>query len=177
MKQMEVTEKKIGDNTFYIKPFPAFVAVNISGELASVVTPLLGGVAALVGGKVGVDGSSDGAEKNIMDVDVEDALPVLTSAFSSISGDKFERLMKKLLIDNKNISVESEATDGQVKVLDYDLANEVFCGDVQDMYILCFEVIRLNFKGFFSKIGDRFGDLKGLLQKEAPTTKNGETST
>ena len=177
MKQMEVTEKKIGDNTFYIKPFPAFVAVNISGELASVVTPLLGGVAALVGGKVGEDGSSDGAEKNIMDVDVEDALPVLTSAFSSISGDKFERLMKKLLIDNKNISVESEATDGQVKVLDYDLANEVFCGDVQDMYILCFEVIRLNFKGFFSKTGDRFGDLKGLLQKEAPTTKNGETST
>ena len=37
MKQMEVTEKKIGDNTFYIKPFPAFVAVNISGDLASVV--------------------------------------------------------------------------------------------------------------------------------------------
>ena len=81
----------------------------------------------------------------------EDALPVLTSAFSSISGDKFERLMKKLLIDNKNISVESEATDGEVKLLSYDLANEVFCGDVQDMYILCFEVIRLNFKGFSRK--------------------------
>lgn len=59
--------------------------------------------------------------------------------------------MKKLLIDNKNVSVESEATDGQVKVLDYDIANEVFCGDVQDMYILCFEVIRLNFKGFSRK--------------------------
>lgn len=174
MKQMEVTEKKIGDNTFYIKPFPAFVAVNISGELASVVTPLLGGIAALVGGKVGEDGTSDGAEKNIMDVDVEDALPVLTSAFSSISGDKFERLMKKLLIDNKNISVESEATDGEVKLLTYDLANEVFCGDVQDMYILCFEVIRLNFKGFFSKIGDRFGDLKGILQTKAPGTQSME---
>ena len=174
MKQMEVTEKKIGDNTFYIKPFPAFVAVNISGDLASVVTPLLGGVAALVCGKVGEDGSSAGTEKNIMDVDVEDALPVLTSAFSSISGDKFERLMKKLLIDNKNISVESEATDGEVKLLSYDLANEVFCGDVQDMYILCFEVIRLNFKGFFSKIGDRFGDLKGILQMKAPGTQSTE---
>ena len=156
MKQMEVTEKKIGDNTFYIKPFPAFVAVNISGDLASVVTPLLGGVAALVGGKVGEDGSSAGTEKNIMDVDVEDAL------------------MKKLLIDNKNISVESEATDGEVKLLSYDLANEVFCGDVQDMYILCFEVIRLNFKGFFSKIGDRFGDLKGILQMKAPGTQSTE---
>ena len=174
MKQMEITKKEIGENTFYIKPFPAFVAVNISGELVSVLSPLLGGIAAVVGTGSGGEGSD---EKNIMDVDVSEALPVVSQAFSSISGEKFERLMKKLLIDNKNVSVESEATDGQVKVLDYDLANEVFCGDVQDMYILCFEVIRLNFKGFFSKIGDRFGDLKGLLQKEAPTTKNGETST
>ena len=174
MKQMEVAEKKIGENTFYIKPFPAFVAVNISGELASVVTPLLGGIAALVGGKVGDGGSADGGDKNIMDVDVEDAMPVLTSAFSSISGDKFERLMKKLLVDHKNISVVCEATDGKVEPLNYDLANEVFCGDVQDMYILCFEVIRLNFKGFFSKIGDRFGDLKGILQMKAPGTQSME---
>ena len=167
MKQMEVTEKKIGDSTFYIKPFPAFVAVNISGELASVLSPLLGGVAALVGSGNGEEGSED-KPKNIMDVDVEDALPALTSAFSSISGDKFERLMKK---------VECEATGGEVKLLDYDLANEVFCGDVQDMYILCFEVICLNFKGFFKKIGVQFGSLKELLQKQAPSTKNGETST
>ena len=165
MKQMEVTEKKIGDSTFYIKPFPAFVAVNISG-----------GVAALVGNSNG-EVSSEDKPKSIMDVDVEDALPALTSAFSSISGDKFERLMKKLLVNNKNISVECEATDGEVKLLDYDLANEVFCGDVQDMYILCFEVIRLNFKGFFKKIGVQFGSLKELLQKQAPSTKNGETST
>ena len=176
MKQMEVTEKRIGNNVFFIKPFPAFTAVNISGELVSTLSPLLSGVVAAVGNDDGKGG--EGAEKkNILDADVNEALPTITSAFSSISGDKFERLMKKLLIDSKNISVESEATDGDVKLLTYDLANEVFCGDVQDMYILCFEVIRLNFKGFFSKIGDRFGDLKGLLQKEAPTTKNGETST
>lgn len=174
LKQMEVTEKRIGDSTFYIKPFPAFVAVNISGELASVLTPLLGGLAALVGSG---DKDSDGKPKDIMDVNVEDALPAVTSAFSNISGDKFERLMKKLLIDHKNISVECEATDGEVKPLNYDLANEVFCGDVQDMYILCFEVIRLNFKGFFTKIGAQFGSLKGLLQKKAPNTESGETST
>ena len=175
MKQLEVTEKKIGDNTFYIKPFPAFVAVNISGELASVLSPLLGGLAALVGSTGGKEDSEE-KPKSIMDVNVEDALPAITSAFSSISGDRFEQLMKKLLISNKNISVECDATDGEVKVLDYDLANEVFCGDVQDMYILCFEVIRLNFKGFFKKIGAQFGSLKDILQSQAPSTKNGETS-
>ncbi|MGN9096387.1 phage tail assembly chaperone [Flintibacter porci] len=170
VKQMEVTEKKIGENTFYIKPFAAFTAVNISGELAAVITPLLGGLAALLG-----SGDGDQEEgKNIMDVQVEDALPAVTQAFSSISGDKFERLMKKLLIDHKNISVEGESTEGDLKPLTFDLANEVFCGEVQDMYILCFEVIRLNFKGFFSKISTQFGDLTSLVQKKVQGTQSME---
>ena len=42
MKQMEVTEKQIGESTFYIKPFPAFTAVNISGELAAILSPAAG---------------------------------------------------------------------------------------------------------------------------------------
>ena len=167
MKQMEVTEKRIGDNVFYIKPFPAFVAANISGDLASVLMPLLGGAAALAG-----SGEAGGGE-NLMDVDVEKAAPALTQAFSEISGDKLERLMKKLLIDNRNVSVECEATDGEVKLLNYDLANEVFCGDVQDMYILCFEVIRLNFNGFFKRIGAQFGSLQKAIQKVTPNIKNG----
>ena len=45
------------------------------------------------------------------------------------------------------------------------------------MYILCFEVICLNFKGFFKKIGAQFGSLKELLQNQAPNTGSGETST
>ena len=97
VKQMEVTEKKIGENTFYIKPFAAFTAVNISGDLAAVITPLLGGFAALLGagdGK-GENGEEPQEKKNIMDVDVNEALPVVSQAFSSISGEKFERLMKR----------------------------------------------------------------------------------
>lgn len=158
MKQMEVTEKKIGENTFYIKPFPAFTAVNLSGELAAIITPLLASVAPFFGNAAG-DTSAD-----LMDKNVEDLAPALSGAFSNLSGEKFEKLMRKLLIDHNNISVECAATDGDVKVLTYDLANEVFCGDVQDMYVLCFHVIRMNFGGFFKKLGARFGNLQGLLQ-------------
>lgn len=170
VKQLEATEKKIGENTFYIKPFAAFTAVNISGDLAAVITPLLGGLAALLGSG---DGSHEEG-KSVMDVQVEDALPAVTQAFSSISGDRFERLMKKLLIDHKNISVEGESTEGELKLLNLDLANEVFCGEVQDMYILCFEVIRLNFKGFFSKMSTQFGDLTSLVQKKVQGTQSTE---
>lgn len=169
IKQMQVTEKKIGDNTFYIKPFPAFTAANLSGEIGALITPILAAIAPAFGG-------NDNTNTNLMDVQVEDALPHLSNAFSGLSGDKFEMLMRKLLIINKNISVEGESTDGEVKSLTYDLANEVFCGEVQDMYILCFEVIKLNFSGFFKKLGTRFGDLKGVLQEKIPSLTNTEPS-
>lgn len=172
LKQMEVTEKKIGDSTFYIKKFPAFTAANISGDLVSVLAPVIGGIAAVAGKDI-ADGDK---QANILDTDIEDTLPVFSQAFSNLSGDKFERLMKKLLIDHNNVSVESEVTEGNVKLLTYDLANEVFCGDVQDMFILCLEVIKLNFNGFFKKMAAQFGGLTEALKK-AQNTKNGENST
>lgn len=46
MKQMQITEAKIGENTFYIKPFPAFTAAKISGDLSALIMPIVGGVAA-----------------------------------------------------------------------------------------------------------------------------------
>ncbi len=166
MKLMEVTEKKIGECTFYIKPFPAFVSSNISGEIATVIIPVLGALAPLMGG--------NGDDFDIGNVNVEDAIPAISNVLSDISGDKIEKLMKKLLINYKNISVECEATNGETKVLDYDLANEIFCMELENMYILCYEVIRLNYGGFFEKLGTRFGNLKGVPLKIIPSTKDSE---
>jgi len=163
MKRMDVFDKQVGDNIFYIHPFAAFTAANLSGELAALVSPLLSGLSAIVGNDT----------ENIMDVEIDTALPAISDAFSSISGDKVERLMKKLLIDNKNISVENPET-GRPEILTMDLANEIFCGELQDMFILCFEVIRLNFGSFFKKLGARFGGLQGLLEKVTPSTNGTE---
>ena len=171
MKRMEVTEKVIGENKFYLRPFPAFTAVNISGELASVLTPILGGLASVVGAGKGDSVKEKAA--SLVDADIDDALPVLSKSFSDLSGDSLEKLTRKLLIDYENISVECEATDGKAKILSKDIADEVFCGDVQDMFILCFEVIRLNFNGFFKKIGVLFGSQEED-QKETPNTAGGE---
>lgn len=43
LKQMEAKKVTVGDNSFHIKPFPAFKAANLTGELASVLSPLIGG--------------------------------------------------------------------------------------------------------------------------------------
>lgn len=161
MKRMDVTEKRIGENVFYLKPFPAFTAANISGELAALITPMVSGLAPLLGGKA--------TAADIMSVELEDAAPAITGAFSSLSGDKVERLMRKLLIDNKNISVDNPE-NGRTEILSMDLANEIFCGEVQDMFLLCFEVIKINFGGFFKKLGAQFGDLQGLTETETPSS-------
>ena len=161
LKQMEVTKKKIGDNTFYIKPFPAFTAANISGDLAAVLTPLLGAAASVTGKNKAGEEVSD-----------EAAVSALGSAMSGLSGDQVEKLLRKLLTDYRNISVEAEATDWNVKPLTFDLANEIFCGSIEDMLTLCIEVIKLNYGGFFGKLGIRFGDLTEL---GAQTTANGES--
>lgn len=151
MKQHETTEKKIGENTFYIRPFAAFTAANVSGDLIAVLAPAVAGLAPLA---MGADDSD--TEPDFMNLDVAS----FSGAMSGLSGDKVESLLKKLLTKHDNISVETE--DG-VKRLDNDLANEIFCGSAQDMFILAVEVINVNFKGFFKKIGGQFG-----LQKVQP---------
>ena len=49
MKQQEAVRESIGDYNFYIRPFPALTAANMTGDLAGLVTPMLGALAPLVG--------------------------------------------------------------------------------------------------------------------------------
>lgn len=100
MRRMQTIEKVIGENTFYIRPFGAFAAANISGELAALLSPILAGIAPLFGGLDTGDGGSDAAA-NPLDMDIEEAMPAISSALSTISGDKVERMMRRLLIDSR----------------------------------------------------------------------------
>ena len=44
MKRLETTEKIIGENTFYIRPFAAFTAASIGSELAALLAPILSNI-------------------------------------------------------------------------------------------------------------------------------------
>ena len=157
LKQMEPTKETVGGYNFYIKPFAAFKAANLTGELASVLAPLLGALAPLV---------SDQKEGSLMDVDAAEAAEALSNC-TNISGDKMEKLMQKLLLGG-HIVVELPDEEGEFKPerLDMDIANEIFCGEVQDMFILCFHVIKLNFNGFFKKIAGLSGKAGSAIPKK-----------
>ena len=135
VKQAEVQEVQVGENMFYLRPFPAFKAVRMTGELSAVAGPVLASIAALA----------------VNDTDTADAVPAIVQAFQSLSGDKLERLMKELLTANRNITVDVEGKE-DAQILTEDLANELFCREVQEMFLLAFRVIQLNFSGFFRKL-------------------------
>ena len=171
MKQMEVkAQREINGNMFYIWPFPAFTAANISGELSSIIAPLLASLAPFVT-------SERNAEKSFMDIDAIEAAPLLAKGFEGLSGDKVEGLLRKLLTKYKNITVEL-ADGSKAQKLTDDLANEVFCGNAQGLFILAFEVIKVNFSGFIEKVSAPFGEaLSGIAKKTLQPSEDTENST
>ena len=163
MKRFEPKEVIVSDRTFHIFPFGAFKAANLSGELAQIAIPLLTAITAL---------PSSGDGENPLDRDLSELTPALASAFDSLSGDKVESLLKKLLTQSQNVSIDLE--NGETVVLTEDLVNEVFCCDIIGIYQLAFEVIRTNFGGFFEKLGNLSGS---VTEKVAPLMKAVKTNT
>jgi len=150
MKLFEAKERALDGNTFYIRPFPAFKSANISGELFSLILPMLGSLAPMA------KNLTSGNDDNLLDIDIDEMTPSLVKGLSGLSGDKVERLLKLLLVRYKNISVEPKGKDEAVPLTE-DLANELFCGNTQDMYILAVDVIKVNYAGFFKRLGNLFG--------------------
>lgn len=152
--QMEATDVLIGETPFHIFPFPAFKAANLTGELAGLIAPLLASLAPLLGGKEN--------SVNIADMDIEKAAPEIGAAFGALSGDKLESLLRKLLLSGKNISVEQPG--GEATWLTEDLSNTIFCGNAQDMFVLAFHVIEVNYSGFFGRFGSQFGQAAEMMR-------------
>lgn len=158
MKQLEPIKEKVGEIDFYITPFPAFKAANMTGELASVLAPLLGALAPMVANGAG-----------LLDIDASAAAEAMMGC-TSINGDKLEKLMRKLLLGG-HIVAECENEEGEMEPqrLTSEIADEIFCGNVQDMFVLCFHVIKLNFNGFFKRLAAQSGKA-GLAELTTPRT-------
>ncbi len=171
MKQMDKTKKRINGTTFYIAPFPAFTAARVSGEHSSLLAPILGSLSPLLGGE-------DADSKQFMDSDLEKMLPIIASALGQLDGDKFEHLAKMLLVNYKNIVFADE--EGDTEILTEDDVNEIFCADLMGMITLGFEVVKINFGGFFRNLPSQFGNLHEITENAGTRVlgmKNGEAST
>lgn len=108
LKQLEPKKETIGGLNFYIRPFPAMVAANLTGDLASLLTPVLAALMPLVGDS---DNEGDDEDGDLMDIDVNDAAASISKSMEGFSGSKVESMMKKLLIAHKNVVVELPVMD------------------------------------------------------------------
>lgn len=141
MKQFDTITKNFGGNSFFIRPFGAFDASRITGELSATLIPLISGLLPAVSNANDVDDLKD------VNIDYDRLGPSLASSFSSLDGEKLEHLLRLLLVDKNNISVRIGG-ETEVQALTYDIANDIFAGDLQDMFMLAVEVIKVNFNGF-----------------------------
>lgn len=77
-----------------------------------------------------------------MDVDVNKAAEALSTS-TVINGDRLEALMKKLLLGGNivvNMRTKRARDSRMYSIRTSD--DEVFCGNVQDMFVLCVHVIK-----------------------------------
>lgn len=174
MKRTTPETVTVNDTVFFIFPFSAFTAANLSSEVIALIGPVIGSFLPLAGKKTGNAQETDPDEQadpdeqggGILDreIDMEEAGKAVANAFRGLSGDKVERLLLKLLVDNGNIAYENE--NGKRERLTPDMADELFCGNAQGLFVLAFHVIRVNYSGFFGKLPARFGNrLKSAAEK------------
>lgn len=159
LKRTEKTKITIGDYDFYVSKFGAFKSANLSGELVRLFTPIIASIVPAASKLLGGDDDSQSIFDKKIDEGLESLAPALAGAFDNLSGNQLEALMRKLLIEERNISfVEKDCMDlNRVKVMEWEDADELFCGDLQDMYQLAIKVIQLNYKGFFKKLAAQYG--------------------
>ncbi len=149
MKQMEIKKVTIGERDFYIKPFGAFTAARISGDIASTVAPIVSGLSPFLIGQIG-----------------DNAIETACDALANLDGEKLEKLATVLLLTYNNVTYAGEETNNRNVPLSRDIIDEIFCCDLQDMIALCIEVVKLNFGSFFSKLMNRTGNLIGNMGAE-----------
>jgi hypothetical protein len=153
LKRTEPKRITLCDVDFAIFPFGAMKAANMSGELGKLLGPIVAGVLPLIGT------DSNGEDTDVLTMDLSQAMPLVTEAFNSLNGDVIERLLSKLLLEG-NISCEyiDEKGEKVQSKLSRNLVDEIFCQNVDDLYRLAIEVINYNYRGFFKKLLNRFGD-------------------
>ena len=163
LKRIEPKTVTICDVEFAIYPFGAMKATNLSGELGRFFGPIMSGIIPLLG-----SGNED-----ILSIDLKDAMPLVTGAFASLDGDNLEKLLRKLLLGgNINCRYRDENGRLQTAALNQDLLDEIFAQEIDQLFRLAYEVIELNYKGFFGKLLARFGFRKGEPEETEKTSES-----
>lgn len=166
---LNTKEVQIDGISFFISPFPVFTAARITAQLSKVLSPILGGVIALLGSE---DETGEDTEKDLSE-NVVAAIPAFTAAMQGLLPVEFEKLARELLVNSRNIAFKNQDYPNG-EILTEDAVNAIFAGNTQNMYILAFHVIKENYGGFFGKFKIPSGNakVKEILKMYSNGTEN-----
>ena len=172
---MQVTDVTIGDFNFYIRPFHPFTANKILFKLKNILAGSLDEAIPLISEMIEQD------NKGVMDIELDSRIiPVVFKALKNLDGDTAEELFLLLLLNHKNIAFlpsNIEGDKGTAKALDEDAINVAFTGELQDLYLLCVHVLKINYLNFFVKAPNRFGEfIKDIKSTWEKTQERKDTS-
>lgn len=154
MQLGDAKEVIIGENTFFIRPFPPFEAIAILGDLQKLLGPALGKAAA------SLQGGSVESKETLLNRKVDAAM--LGAAFEkladTVDGSKLQAACKKLL--NQHYIAVQTPDDSEPYRLTEGKINEVFLANLGDMFILIGNVLAVTYGDFFGKLTGLTGKLK-----------------
>lgn len=145
---MEIKEKMIGDNTYYVRAMNPFEALKLLGDLQRVITTSLGNAA---------EGEGEFLDKEV------NMGAIVAGIGNKLDGETLMMFADRL-IKPEYVSVRM-AGESEPSRLNKVKAEEIFTGKIKDMITLMFFIIEVNYSDFFDLAQNAFGNMQVLLKK------------
>lgn len=141
----EIKLKTVNDVVFHIQCFDPFTALRVLGDLQRVLSPI-------VGSMVGSANATDVESINILSKSISN---ICNGLHEYVDGETLVKLIE-MLVREDYISVSIEGSTP--KRLSKDLVNLVFNGNPGGVLELAYEVVKVNYGGFFTIFNNLFGN-------------------
>ncbi len=150
MLDIEVKKKEIGGHTYFVRPMQPWLALELLGDLQSVITGALGKSA---------ENTEDAANPNI------NLGEMIAGIGGNLRGAELIKYADRIL--NKTyVSVEIVTERGtDVVPLDKNYQEEMFTGHIMNMLELMWFVLEVNYKDFFGLAPNLSGIVASIAQK------------
>lgn len=152
----DIKEKSIGNNTFYVSPFPPLISLGLLGDIQAVITTSLGNNNIANGNAV-----ADSDEKSLLDKDINMGA-VIAGIGNNLKGPALVQFAERILL-TEMVSVKCPGETEAVKLTKGKL-NEIFAGHIKDMLELMYFVLEVNYADFFEKMPNLTGILAGIKE-------------
>lgn len=154
LANIEIKEKQIGENKYYVRPFAPLKALELLGDLQAVLTSSFGSAI----GEQEADADKDNNPTNLLDKNI-DIGSVIAGIGKNLKGPALVSFATRI-IDKDYVSI-MRATDETPVKFEKNISDNTFSGRLTEMFALMHFVLEVNYADFFEHIPD----LTGILQE------------